>query len=512
MKLYKSNTNYSMIMIVLFLVFIVDATLIISPDQSKYVIDLVSNFILSTFGFIYVWVVLISLLLCICIGVSRFGPIRLGEDKKEYSEFSWAAMMFCSSMAAGFIYWGSIEWVFHYMNPPYGMIPFSTEATEFAATLPLFYWGLSAWGVYLIPAVAFAFLRYNIKNERFDVSIACRPLLGKYAEGIGGKIINIFFLFGIIGGIGTALGIGSPLVSASLHQLFGLNDTPMLRFLVIIIVTAIFTASAYNGVKKGIRILSNVNIILMLLLIIYVFLSGNNSFIVNMQSTSLGLLFDNFFKMSTYMDPINNGGDPQSWLFFYWAWWLSYSLFMGLFIAKISRGRTIRQVIFGGLIYGFLGSFSMFSVLGNYSMDLQLRGIIDVVKGLTENGGPSTVIDVFSKMPLSGVVVFVILITSILSMATSFDSAAYTMAMVSSKQIPLNGRPSRKLTIFWAVTLAAIPMVLMIFNGSLLQVQALTVIFALPTCVIYVIIVISCLKMLSEWCPITQIPSQTPKK
>ncbi|KNZ42777.1 hypothetical protein AKG39_04825 [Acetobacterium bakii] len=500
-----------MIIIVLILVFIVDAYLFISPDQSKNMIDLINNYILNVFGFIYAWIVLLSLLLCIYIGVSRFGPIRLGEDKKEYSEFSWAAMMFCSSMAAGFIYWGSIEWVFHYMNPPYGIMPLSTEATEFAATLPLFYWGLSAWGVYLIPAVAFAFLRYNLKNERFDVASACKPLLGKYADGVGGKMIDIFFLFGILGGIGTALGIGSPLVSASLHQLFGFNDTPMLRFLVIIVVTVIFTVSAYNGVKKGIRILSNINIVLMLLLIIYVFLVGNKGFIVNMQTTSMGILIDNFFKMSTYMDPVNNSGDPQSWLVFYWAWWLSYSIFMGLFIAKISRGRTIRQVIFGGLFYGFLGSFSMFSVLGNYSMDLQLRGVIDIVKGVTENGGPATVIDMFSKMPLGGIVVFVILITSILSMATSFDSAAYTMAMVSSKQIPLNGRPSRKLTIFWAVALAAIPMALMIFNGSLVQVQALTVILALPTCVIYVIIVISCLKMLSQW-SVINAPSQTTEK
>lgn len=499
MKSYKSNTNYSMIITVLAFVFIVIAYFFISPDQSKLMIDSMNNYILTNLGFVYVWIVLISLFLCIYIGVSRFGPIRLGQEKKEYSEFSWAAMMFCSSMAAGFIYWGSIEWVFHYMKPPFGINPLSAEAAEYAATLPIFYWGMSAWGVYLIPAVAFAFLRYNLKNERFDVAIACKPLLGKHADGIGGKMINILFLFGILGGIGTALGIGSPLVSASLNQLFGWDDTPMLRFSVIVVVTAIFTVSAYNGVKKGIRILSNLNIILMLLMIIYVFLVGNQSFIVNMQTTSLGLLLDNYFKMSTYLDPVNNSGDSQSWLVFYWAWWLSYSIFMGLFIAKISRGRTIRQVIFGGLFYGFLGSFSMFSLLGNYSMDLHLRGLVDVVKGVTENGGPATVIDLFAKMPFGNVFVFVLLITSLLSMATSFDSAAYTMAMVSSKHVPLDGRPSKKLTIFWAITLAAIPMVLMMFNGSLVQVQALSVILALPTCLIYSIIVISCLKMLSEY-------------
>lgn len=499
MKSHKSNTDYSMIITVLAFVFIVNVYFFIAPDQSKVTIDLVNRYILSNFGFVYALIVLASLGLCVFVGAGRFGPIRLGDEKKEYSEFSWAAMMFCSSMAAGFIYWGSIQWVFHYINPPFGMIPQSVEASEFAATLPLFYWGLSAWGVYLIPAVAFAFLRYNLKNDRFDVAIACRPLLGKHADGLGGKMINILFLFGILGGIGTALGIGSPLISASLNQLFGWDDTPMLRFLVIVVVTAIFTISAYNGIKKGIRILSNVNIILMLLMIMYVFVIGNTGFIVKMQTTSLGIMLDNYFKMSTYLDPIRNSGDSESWLVFYWAWWLSYSIFMGLFIAKISRGRTIRQVIFGGLFYGFLGSFSMFTVLGNYSMDLQLRGVFDVVKGVAENGGPATVIAMYAKMPYGGIFVLVLLIASILSMATSFDSAAYTMAMVSSKHIPVNGRPSKTLTIFWAVVLAAIPMGLMFFDGSFNQVQALSVILALPTALIYIIIVVSCLKMLSEY-------------
>lgn len=498
MKLPKSNINYSMIIIVLAFVFMVDAYFFIAPEQSKQVIDLVNNYILTNFGFVYVWVVLVSLGLCIYMGAGKFGTIWLGEEKKEYSEFSWASMMLCSSMAAGFIYWGSIEWVYHYIKPPFGILPFTGQAAEFAAALPVFYWGTSAWSVYLIPAVAFAFLRYNLKNERFDVAVICEPLLGKHADGIVGKIFNIFFLFGLLGGIGTALAIGSPLVSASLHQLFGLEDTPQLRFIIVVVITVLFTVSAYNGVKKGIRLISDLNIVLMLLMIAYVFLVGNKGFIIKMQTTSLGILLDNYFKMSTYLDPVTSSGDSQSWLVFYWAWWLSYAVFMGLFIAKISRGRTIRQVIFGGLGYGFIGSFSMFSILGNYSMDLQLRGVFDVVKGVTENGGPDTVVAMFSEMPFGEVFVFVLLITSVLSMVTGFDAAAYTMAMVSSRHIALEGRPSKKLTVFWALTLAAIPMVLMIFNGSLSQVQALSVILVLPTCFIYSIIVISCFKMLKK--------------
>ncbi|WP_050741515.1 BCCT family transporter [Acetobacterium bakii] len=498
-KQKNTNVDKSMIIIVLGFVLLVCFGLFAAPEISKKTINELNSFITVKLGFIYIWIVLISIILCVYLGTSKYRNIRLGEGKKEYSEFSWASMMFCASMAAGFLYWGSIEWVFHYMDPPYGIIPFSSTAAEYSTTLPLFYWGFSAWSVYLIPAVAFAFIHYNLKQEKFDVSNACRPVLGDRVDGILGKIIDIFFLFGILGGVGTALGIGSPLVSACLNKLFGWEDTNILRFGVMVLVTIIFTISAYNGIKKGIKILSDINIFLMLATMVFLFVVGNTVFIIKMQTTSLGILINQFITMSTNMDPVNNSGYTESWTVFYWAWWMSYSLFMGLFIAKISKGRTIKQLIFGGLGYGFLGSFTFFSVFGNYFLDQQLSGAYEMVKGVLENGGPTTVVDIFSKAPFGSVFVFAILITSIISMATNFDSAAYTMAMVSSKKIQLGQRPSKGLTIFWAFCLAAIPMSLMIFGGSLLELQTLSIILALPTCGVYVILIVSCFKMLETY-------------
>lgn len=498
-KSHHSVTDKTMIAVVLIFVSLVCLCLFLAPDFSKTAIQSMNYFITRNLGFVYIWIVLISIVLCLYLGAGRYGSIQLGEGKKEYSEFSWASMMFCASMAAGFIYWGSIEWVFHYMEPPFGIDPLSATAAEYAATLPLFNWGFSAWSVYLIPAVVFAFVHYNLKQEKFDVSNACRPILGNHVDGILGKFINIFFLFGIIGGVGTALGIGSPLVSACLNKLFGWEDTNLLRFGVMVLVTVTFTISAYNGIKKGIKILSDINVFLMLATVLFLFITGNTVFIIKMQTTSLGILVSQFVKMSTYMDPVNNSGYTEAWTVFYWAWWMSYSLFMGLFIAKISKGRSIKQVIFGGLGYGFLGSFTFFSIFGNYFMGQQLGGSYDVVKGVVENGGPTTVVDIFSKAPFGMLLVFAILITSIISMATNFDSAAYTMAMVSSKKIQLGQRPGKSLTIFWALCLAAIPMTLMIFGGSLIELQTLSIILALPTCIIYIILIFSCFKLLKAY-------------
>lgn len=212
-----------MIGVVLAFIVIVCACLFISPDWSKWIINSVNSFIATNLGFVYVWIVFISIILCIVLGTSKFKNIKLGEGEKEYSEFSWASMMFCASMAAGFLYWGSIEWVFHYMAPPYGVDAQSVKAAEYAATLPLFHWGISAWSVYLIPAVAFAFVHFNLKQEKFDVANVCREILGDRVDGPLGKVINIFFIFGLLGGVGTALGIGSPLVSACLNKLLALR-------------------------------------------------------------------------------------------------------------------------------------------------------------------------------------------------------------------------------------------------------------------------------------------------
>ncbi len=496
-----SNIDWTVVLVSLIFVAACSIFLFAMPEQSTLIVNQINSFIATKFGWLYIWLTLISIVLCLYMGLSnKFKDIKMGENvEKEYSEFSWAAMMFCASMAAGFIYWGCIEWAYHYGAPPFGLTPLSVEAGEYAATLPLLHWGFSAWSLYLIPSVAFAFVHFTLKQERFDVANVCREILGDRVDGTLGKVLNIFFVFGLIGGVGTALGIGSPLVSASLNNLFGLQDTPQLRTIVMIVVAAIFATSAYQGVRRGIKVLSNINVTIMISLAVIMFILGDTIFIVKMSTTALGKLFQNFIHISTYMDPINNSGHPESWLVFYLAWWMSYSVFMGLFIAKISKGRTVFQIIFGGLIYGFAGTFVFFSIWGNFFMGKYLDGSFDIVGSLESAGGPQTVIQVFRSLPVGVVFVLSILIASIISMATNFDSASYTLAMVSSKKIQLGERPGKPLTMFWAISLAAIPMVMMWLGASLEDLQVLSIILALPTCIVYGIIVASCFKMLLKY-------------
>ena len=341
-------------------------------------------------------------------------------------------MIFCASMAAGFLYWTNIEWIYYYQDPPFGMEPFSVQAMEYAGAYPLFHWGPSAWCLYLIPAIAFAYSFYNRKNESLDIASPCLELFKSKQHHALKRLFNIIFVVGMIGGAGTTLGVGTPVTTAALNALFGINDSGLVRFITLSVITVIFTLSTYVGIKKGMKVLSNFNVGLLFFILILVFIFSDQEFIVRMASTSIGILVTDFFKMSTWMDPVVQSGFTETWTVFYWAWWLSIALSVGLFIAKISKGRTIRQVILGCLGYGLPMTFLFFSVLGGNSMHLLLSQKLDVVNTLSTEGGASTVAQIFSQNPLGTFILLLVMLASIILTATTYDSVSQTLAMTST--------------------------------------------------------------------------------
>lgn len=472
--------------------------LISAPAETKVLINTLYYYVTDKFGILYLWITLISFILCLYLAVSKYGAIKLGEGKKEYSEFSWAAMIFCASMAAGFLYWTNIEWIYYYQDPPFGMEPFSVQAMEYAGAYPLFHWGPSAWCLYLIPAIAFAYSFYNRKNESLDIASPCLELFKSKQHHALKRLFNIIFVVGMIGGAGTTLGVGTPVTTAALNALFGINDSGLVRFITLSVITVIFTLSTYVGIKKGMKVLSNFNVGLLFFILILVFIFSDQEFIVRMASTSIGILVTDFFKMSTWMDPVVQSGFTETWTVFYWAWWLSIALSVGLFIAKISKGRTIRQVILGCLGYGLPMTFLFFSVLGGNSMHLLLSQKLDVVNTLSTEGGASTVAQIFSQNPLGTFILLLVMLASIILTATTYDSVSQTLAMTSTIELSENGEPSQRLKVFWAISIAAMPALMMLFDGSLQEIQTLTIVFTLPICFLYILITISLFKMLTN--------------
>ncbi|WP_066496082.1 BCCT family transporter [Abyssisolibacter fermentans] len=474
--------------------------LILFPEQGEAIINKAFKFITHNLGFMYIWEGLAALVFAIWISFSKYGKIVLGDpnEKPEFKTFSWAGMLFCAGIGASILYWGTIEWAYYFTAPPFGLEKGTWLAAEWAATYGIFHWGPTGWILYSLPALPIGYSYFVKKKPVLKISEVCRGVLGDRVDGVLGKIIDVLFMFGLLGGAGTTLGLGTPMIAAGIHKVTGISQSVGLNLLILIIVTVIFSFSAYSGLKKGIKVLSDINIVLMLIILAIIFITGPTLFIIKMGTTSIGILIQNFVRMDTWMDPVLNTGFSENWTVFYWAWWTIYAPFMGLFIAKISRGRTIRNVIGGSVLFGTMGCALVFVILGNLGMSLQLTNALPVIEMLSENGAPETIISIISTLPLGNVVVILFTIVAIIFLATTFDSASYTLAAVTTEKISGDQDPARWNRLFWAFSLSLLPASLLIIDGPLSTLQTASIIGGLPITPIIVIMMVSFVKVLRK--------------
>ena len=363
----------------------------------------------------------------------------------------------------------------------------------------MFHWGFTAWAVYCIPTLPLAYLLWNRKRSVLRLSAACEGLIGeKAARGIIGKVIDILFMFGLIGGVGTSMGLGTPMLSAGIAELFSVERSFILDVIVVIIWAIIFGASVYSGLEKGIKRLSDLNLILILVVLGFTFLFGPTVFMISTFTNSVGLLIQNFVQMSFWMDPIDKGGFPEGWTIFYWAWWIAYAPFMGLFVARISRGRTIRQLIVAEVVGGTMGCWIFFAILGNTSMYFDLNGIVPISDILANTGAPEAIVATITALPLGILVLIVFVVLAFIFGATTLDSSAFTLAAVATKeQTGEMQEPARWHRLFWAFVLAGVSLSLM-YLGGLKPLQTASIVVALPLMAVLIIMVWSFKNWLEE--------------
>ncbi|MDE4086789.1 BCCT family transporter [Planococcus maritimus] len=428
---------------------------------------------------------------------SKYGKVRLGEEPPEFSTFSWGAMLFCAGMGTSIMFWSMMEPMYYYMGPPFGYEPNSNQAAEWAVTYGLFHWGISAWSLYALPTVTIAYSFFVKKNHSLKISSACRGVLGKHADGWLGKIIDILVIWSLVGGLGTSLGLGVPMVSAVIGEIFGIAQSLTLSIIIIAVWVVIYSASAYVGLYKGIRKLSDWNVYLALGLAVFVLLAGPTLFILSNFTNSFGLMLQNFAFMSFSTDPINQGGFPQSWTVFYWAWFAATAPFIGLFVARISRGRTIRELITHILLWGSVGSWLYFGIFGGYSLNLQLSGALDVLGVMSESGDPAAIVEILKSLPLSFLVLPFFAVLGFIFLATSLDSATYILASITTKELSAGQEPARWNRMLWGMVLAALAISLLLIGG-LNVIQTSSVIVSVPVILLYGLLTASLLKWLKE--------------
>lgn len=452
------------------------------PEKSKEFVATIKNVLLNQAGFLFIWYGIFAFLFVLWIAFSPYGKIKLGDthSKPEFNNFSWAAMLFCAGIGASIVYWGTIEWAYYYKALPYGGLAESFQAAELAAAYGVFHWGPAAWSIYLLSAGVIAYMFHVKKVSVLRMSEACRPIIGKYTDGVLGKTIDVLFIIGLLGGAGTSLGLGTPLVTEGIAKIFNIEVTMSLQLMVLSFITVLFVFSAYSGLRKGIKLLSDINIIIAIVLLIFVFIVSDRVFTLNMATTTIGIIIDKFPVMMTWLDPAGKSGFPQDWTVFYWAWWIAYAPFMSMFIAKISKGRTIKNMLLGAMIFGSAGCSIFFMILGNYGLNIQLTGAFDVIGSLSKEGGAKTIINIFSTMPLPNLVVAVVVVVSVIFLATTFDSASYVIAATVQKNIKQDQEPMRWLRVFWALALSVIPIGFILMGSELSILQTSSIVTALP--------------------------------
>ncbi|EFW37576.1 BCCT family transporter [Treponema phagedenis] len=477
-------------------IILVSLLLIVFPTGAKGIIDRLWSLFVNELGFFYILIGLGFVIVSIVLAFSKYGNIRLGTlEKPRYSNFAWGSMIFTSTMAADILYWSLIEWAYYFTSTPFAKQGMTlAEKQDWASAYPLFHWGITPWAFYILPAVAFAYMLHVKGGTKQKLSEACRPILGKRIDGVLGHIIDIFSVVGLLAGTATTFSLATPLLSLAVSRLFGIPESRILTLIILFIIALVYTSAVLLGIK-GISKLAGISVICFSALLAFFFLAGPKIYLIETGISGIGKMVQNFFSMSTWMDPLRLSGDggngfPQNWTIFYWAYWIAWSVATPFFIGSISEGRTVRNTILGGLACGIAGTYCSFIILGNYGLYLETHGIVSAADMLAQGAVPSVVImHILTTLPFAKVGFVIFILTMIALYASTFDAITLVIASYSQRQLKKDEEPHKALRAFWAIVFILLPAAFIFVESTLNQLQSLSIIAAFPLGIIMIIIV-----------------------
>lgn len=470
------------------------------PEQSNAILSQIRFFFGDTFGTYYLIIGLGIFILSLYISGSKYGSIVLGKpnEKPKYSFFAWGSMMFTCGLAADILFYSFSEWVLYATDPHLAEMG---SIQDWAGVYPLFHWSFIPWGFYLVLAAAFGFMLHVRKRNRQKYSEACRPILGKYTDGWAGRIIDLFAVFALLAGTATTFSVATPLMAAIIRELFHIEISRTVVNVIILLITCIvYTYSLLHGFK-GISLLANLCIYMFFGLIAYVLLFGGEArYIIETGFSSLGKMMQNFIDLSTFTDPLRTSNFPQNWTIYYWAYWMVWCVAAPFFIGNISRGRTIRQTILGGYVFGVGSTLLSFIVLGNYSMGMQVTERADFIAQYNETGDLyGMIISIIKTMPYAPFIMVIVLFTMIAFYATSFDSIALTASCYSCHQLKDGEQPNKIIQFLWCILLILLPIALLFAESSMSNLQSVSIVAAFPIGIVIVMIAVSFIKDAKEY-------------
>ncbi|GAB87728.1 BCCT family transporter [Gordonia rubripertincta] len=429
-------------------------------------------FILSATGFV---------IFAVFLAVSKYGRIPLGRDGEapEFRTVSWIAMMFSAGMGIGLMFFGAYEPLFHFVSPPPEI---GAEDVRAAMATTMFHWGFHPWAMYAVVGLALAYSTFRLGRTQLISSVFERLFGPKVSNGPAGKVIDILAIFATLFGTVASLGLGALQIGSGLDKVGWVHEpTKLLLVGIIAILTAAFVASAVSGIARGIQWLSNINMVLAVVLAVFVFVVGPTIFILNLLPTTLGAYFTDLTTFAARSDATvaTEAGEQwlADWTIFYWAWWVSWTPFVGLFLAKISRGRTIREFVIGVMVVPTTVSLVWFCVFGGTAIREQMTGVLNF--DAANDASEDTLFDVLANLPWTGVASALVMVLVAIFFVSGADSASLVMGTLSQRGAE---EPSRLITVFWGVLTGVVAALLLAISGddALDGIKTMAIIAALP--------------------------------
>ena len=502
---FDKSIDWAITLLPLIIIIVLSTLLMSFPEESAVVVEMLRQMFVNDLGFFYILLGLGVLITAIVLAFSKYGNIKLGKlDKPRYSTFSWASMIFTSTMAADILYWSLCEWTYYYNATPFALQDLTlAQQQDFASAYPLFHWGPIPWAFYILPACAYGYMFFVRKRKRQTLSEAVRPIIKDHSDRKLGRFIDIFAIVGLIAGTATTFSLATPLLSQALARIMGIEASHYLSIGILLIIGIVFMVAVLKGMK-AISYLANICVVVFLTLAAIFIFAGPKIYLLETGITAIGHTINNFFSMATWMDPLRlsgagGSGFPQDWTIFYWSYWIAWFVATPFFIAKISEGRTIKNVILGGLFSGLAGTFTSFIVFGGYGLYLQTQGILDLA-GLIANGTPPAMVImmIFETLPLTNVVLILLIVAMVAFYASTFDAITLVVASYSEKDETRIEEPRKKLRAFWAIVFLLLPIALMFSDSTLEMLKTISIAAAFPLGIIMIMVIVSFFKELKE--------------
>lgn len=476
-------------------VFIASALLIVGfiifgslfGELAGEVFNQLQSFITHRFRWLFIILMNVAVVFSLYIALSRYGDIRLGHQTEhpEYSLLSWFGMLFSAGIGIGLLYWGTAEPLYHFMSPPMGQDE-TVEAAKQAMSISFLHWGIHAWALYCVVALSLAYFHYR-RGLPLSIRSVLYPLIGQKIYGKWGHVVDTLAVFGTMFGVVTSLGLGAMQINAGFSNVFGIPNNVPVQLCLIAIITAMATLSVMMGLDKGIKRLSDINIVLTVLLLGFMLLFGPTQFIIDSFIENIGNYVSQLIPLGFWSEAYSNTDWQANWTIFYWAWWVSWSPFVGIFVARISRGRTIREFIFGVLFIPMLLLFFWFTTFGGSAVHMELMGNYGLIEAVKADYG-SAIFKLIEYYPLTKPLTLVIVVMIMLWFVTSSDSASLVIDMLTAGG---DTNPPKIQRLFWALSQGVIAAVLLL-AGGLSALQAVAIIAGFPFAIV-VFVMMYCL-------------------